>query len=312
MKRRPIIIDCDPGQDDAVAIFMAFAAKDHLKVLGITTVAGNVPLLKTYRNARIVCEWAGRPDVPVYAGCERPLMRSPVSAENIHGDEGLSGPELHKPEMPLQNQHAVDYLIETLQNHEEKVTICALGPLTNIAVALAKVPSIATRIGEIVLMGGAASEGGNITPSAEFNFFADPHSAKLVLECGAPITMLPLDVTHRVLVTADDLAAIKQCGTRVAHITAKLLASHGVAESLRFNGGTPLHDPCVVAYLLDPLAFSSSFVNVAVETQAGMSLGSCVVDRWSVTGRKPNVRYVHDGDSTAVISMLKTSLLQLP
>lgn len=312
MNRRPIIIDCDPGQDDAIAIFLALASPEQLQVVGITTVAGNVPLEKTQRNARIICEWAGRPDLPVFAGCERPLLRSPVWASDVHGQEGLGGPTLHAPAMPLRTQHAVDYLIETLQSHSERITLCALGPLTNIALALAKTPGITTRIREIVLMGGAVSEGGNITPSAEFNFYADPHAAKLVLESGVSITMLPLDATHQVLVDGERLNQFATLGTRAGALAAQLIHSHGPAEKNRFAGGTPLHDPCVMAYLLSPHLFSSRMVHVGVETGGALTLGASVVDWWNVSGRRPNVRFVNQAHGDGVLSLLASRLALLP
>lgn len=313
MNRRSIIIDCDPGQDDAIAIFLALASPEQFQVVGITTVAGNVPLEKTQRNARIVCEWAGRPDLPVFAGCERPLLRSPVSASDVHGEEGLGGPSLHTPAMPLRTQHAVDYLIETLQSHPERITLCALGPLTNIALALAKAPGIAAHIQEIVLMGGAASEGGNVTPCAEFNFHADPHAAKLVLESGVPITMLPLDATHQVLVDSKRLDQFRTLGNRAGTLASQLIRSHGQAEQFRFGSrGTPLHDPCVIAYLLSPHLFCGRMVHVSVETGSALTLGASVVDWWGVSGRRPNVRYVNQAHGDGVLSLLASRLALLP
>lgn len=313
MNRQPIIIDCDPGQDDAVAIFLALASPQQLRVLGITTVAGNVPLAKTQRNARIVCEWAGRPDLDVFAGCERPLLRSPVCATEVHGEEGLSGPALHQPTMPLGAGHAVDYLVDTLRSHPGRIALCALGPLTNIAVALAKAPDIAPRIQEIVLMGGAMSEGGNVTPCAEFNFHADPHAAKLVLESGVPITMLPLDATHQVMADSEQLGRLGALGNRAGTLAAQLLQSHGQAEKSRFaDRGSPLHDPCVVAYLLAPHLFSSRMVHVAVEVNSALTLGASVVDWWGTSGRRPNVRYVNKAHGEGVLTLLCNRLSLLP
>ncbi|HEY9548450.1 MAG TPA: nucleoside hydrolase, partial [Kiloniellaceae bacterium] len=198
---RPIIIDTDPGQDDAIAILLALASPE-LTVLGITAVAGNVPLALTEKNARKVCELAGRPEVKVFAGCARPLVRPPVTAEQVHGKTGLDGPDLPEPAMPLQPQHAVDWLVDTLRAAPAgSITLCALGPLTNLAAAIVKAPDIVARIGEIVLMGGGFFEGGNTTPAAEFNIYVDPHAAQVVFASGAKLTMHPLDVTHKALMT---------------------------------------------------------------------------------------------------------------
>ena len=201
MPPRPIIIDCDPGQDDALAILLALGSPDELAVLAVTAVAGNVPLALTQENARKVVELAGRRDLAVHAGAERPLVREPVTAEFVHGATGLDGADLPAPTLPLSAVHAVDAIVDLLRAHEPgSVTLCALGPLTNVALALLKAPEIAGRIREIVLMGGAIGEG-NITPSAEFNIYVDPHAAKVVFEAGVPIVMHGLDVTHQALVT---------------------------------------------------------------------------------------------------------------
>ena len=198
-EKRKIIIDTDPGQDDAVAILLALASPE-LEVLGITAVAGNVPLALTEKNARKICELAGKPKTKVFAGAIRPLLRQLVTAEEVHGKTGLNGPHLPEPTMPLEDQHAVDFIVETLmQEASGSVTLCALGPLTNVALALIREPRIAPRIKEIVLMGGGFFEGGNVTPTAEFNIYVDPHAAEIVLKSGVPIVMMPLDVTHKAL-----------------------------------------------------------------------------------------------------------------
>jgi purine nucleosidase len=309
----PVIIDCDPGQDDAIAILLALSAPDRLNVLGVTTVAGNVALEKTQRNARIVCEWAGRPDIAVYAGCERPMLRSPIGAGDIHGREGLQGPALHEPTMPLQPAHAVDFLIDTLSTHDGRVTLCGLGPLTNLAVAIAKRPGIVPNIERIVVMGGAASEGGNITPCAEFNFHADPHAAKSVLACGAPIVMMPLDATHQVTASGRWTQSLRSIGTRAAERVADIIEAYSPPEAQRFGeAGAPLHDPCVIAFLLAPELFSARLVNVCVETTSSLTLGESVVDWWGVTARRPNVRYVNRVNRDAVLDLLLGAFGKLP
>ncbi|MDR0809193.1 MAG: nucleoside hydrolase, partial [Gemmobacter sp.] len=197
-----IIIDTDPGQDDAVAILLARASPEDVEVLGLTAVAGNVPLSMTQKNARIICELAGRPDIPVFAGCEAPLKRKLVTAEYIHGKTGLDGPDLTDPTMPLQEEHAVDFIIDTLRRlPAQSVTLCALGPLTNIAAAFLRAPDIIARVRQVALMGGAYFEVGNITPAAEFNMYVDPEAAAIVFRAGIPLTVLPLDATHKALTT---------------------------------------------------------------------------------------------------------------
>ena len=191
MPPRSLIIDTDPGQDDAVAILLALASPE-LEVLGITAVAGNVPLSYTTRNARIILELAGRTDIPVFSGAIRPMVRPLVTAEHVHGKTGLDGPELPEPTMPLQEEDAVDFIIRTLREHPaQSVTLCPVGPLTNIGLAFSRAPDIVSRVKEIVLMGGGYFEGGNITPAAEFNIYVDPHAAEIVFKSGAPIVMMP-------------------------------------------------------------------------------------------------------------------------
>ncbi|WP_130802721.1 nucleoside hydrolase [Acinetobacter ihumii] len=290
---RQIIIDTDPGQDDAVAILLALASPE-LEVLGITTVAGNVPLALTSLNARRVCELAKRSDVAVFAGCHQPLKRALVTAENVHGKTGLDGIELPEPIMPLQSMHAVDFMIETLRQAPEKtITLCSLGPMTNTAQALMQAPDIASRIERIVLMGGGFFEGGNITPSAEFNMYVDPEAAQIVFASGIPLTVIPLDVTHQALTSKqwlDDLRAMNnQVGTAVAAWTDFF---ERYDREKYGSEGAPLHDPCVIAYLIQPELFSGRWVNVEIETNSALTLGATVVDWWRVTDRKANAEFL--------------------
>jgi len=200
--KRPIIIDCDPGQDDAIGLLLAMSSPDELDIMGVTTVAGNVPLKLTERNARQVRDIAGRSDVPVYAGCSKPMVRKLVTAEHVHGKTGIDGIDIVEPRQSLEEKHAVEFIVDTLQAAaEESITLVPMGPLTNIGQAFTKDPSILEKIEEIVLMGGAMREGGNISPSAEFNMLVDPHAANAVFRCGRPITVMGLDVTHQVLAT---------------------------------------------------------------------------------------------------------------
>jgi purine nucleosidase len=312
---RSIIIDTDPGIDDAVAILLALAAREELKVLGIVAVAGNLALAQTERNARRVCELAGRSDLPVYAGCARPLLRPLATAEHIHGetarDRLLLLPE---PTMALQARHGVDFLIETLRSAEAgAITLCALGPLSNIAMALVKAPEVAGKIGELVVMGGAGFELGNVTPAAEFNIHVDPHAAAIVFDSGIPITMIPLDVTHQVVTTEPRLVALRGLGNRCGAAVAAMLASFEKKRRRKFGSrGRALHDPCVIAYLLRPALFDGREVNVAIETQSSLTVGMTVVDWWGVTGRKANARFMNAVDADGFYELLTEKLAQLP
>jgi purine nucleosidase len=314
MMRRRIIIDTDPGLDDAVAILLALAATEELEVMGLVAVAGNLPLAQTERNARRVCELAGRRDVPVYAGCARPLLRPLVTAEAIHGESSRDRLLLPEPTMPLQAQHGVDFLIETFRAAEAgTITLCALGPLTNIAVALAKAPEVGGMIGELVVMGGAGFELGNVTPAAEFNIHVDPHAAAIVIDSGIPITMIPLDVTHQLLTTPPRLAALRAIGNRCGSAVAALLDSYERNRSAKFGlRAMALHDPSVIAYLLRPNLYQGREVNVAIETQSSLTMGMTVVDWWGVTGRKANVRFMNTVDADGFYELLTEKLARLP
>ena len=300
-----IIIDTDPGQDDAVAILLALASPE-LEVLGITAVAGNVPLALTEKNARKICELAGKPDTPVYAGAVRPLVRQLVTAEEVHGQTGLNGPVLPDPVMPLQAQHAVDFIVETLMREPSgAVTLCTLGPLTNVAMALIREPRIAPRIREIVLMGGGFFEGGNVTPAAEFNIYVDPHAADIVFRSGIPLVMMPLDVTHKALTTKKRIEAFRALGTKVGIATAEMLEFFERFDEEKYGtDGGPLHDPCVIAYLIKPELFKGRHCNVSVETASELTMGMTVVDWWGVTKRPKNVTYMRDIDHEGFFELL--------
>jgi purine nucleosidase len=312
--QRQIIIDTDPGLDDAVAILLALAAADELEVLGIVAVAGNLPLEQTERNARRVCELAGRPGIPAYVGCARPLLRPLATAAAVHAETDCDRLLLPEPTMELQAEHGVDFLIERLRSAEPgTITICALGPLTNIAVALAKAPEIAGTIRELVVMGGACFELGNVTPAAEFNIHVDPHAAALVIDSGAPITMIPLDVTHRLLATPARLAALRALGNRCGPAVADLLTAFERNRRAKFGTrATALHDPAVIGYVLRPDLYDGREVNVAVETQSQLTMGMTVVDWWGVTGRKPNVRFMNAVNADGFYEFLTQRLARLP
>lgn len=313
MSLRKIIIDTDPGQDDAVAILLALASPEEIEVLGITAVAGNVPLPLTARNARIVCELAGRPDMAVYAGCDEPLSRPLITAEHVHGKTGLDGPTLPAPTMELRPEHGVDFIIETLRREPEgSVTLCPLGPLTNIATAFRDAPDIIPRLREVVLMGGAYFEVGNITPTAEFNIYVDPEAAEIVVKSGAPIVMMPLDVTHKALVTKPRNDAFRGLGTPAAQAVAEMTDFFERFDKEKYGSlGAPLHDPCVIAYLIRPDLFTGRFINVEIETQSSLTLGMTVADWWRVSGREPNALFIGDVDADGFFTLLTERLARL-
>jgi purine nucleosidase len=305
---RPIIIDTDPGIDDAVAILLALASPE-LRVLGLVAVAGNLPLAATGRNALGIIELAGRPEIAVHAGCPRPISRTSIAAEYAHGAGGLGDLVLPPPALALRPEHGVFFLIDTLRRAEpHSVTICALGPLTNIAMALVAAPEIAVGIAELVVMGGAAHGEGNMTADAEFNIYADPHAAALVFDSGLRITMVPLDVTRSVRSTPEHIAPIRALGTRCGGAIAELLGPR------RALGEPPMamHDPCVIAYLLAPELFQGREANVAIETQSPLAMGMTVVDRRGLSGRKPNARVIETVDADGVYRLLAERLARLP
>ena len=304
-KARKIIIDTDPGQDDAVAILLALASPE-LEILGITCVAGNVPLPLTTRNARMICELAGRPQMKVFAGCERPLARHLITAEHVHGKSGLDGTDLPDPAMPMSEGHAVDFIIDTLRAETPgSVTLCALGPLTNLATAFQRAPDIASRVSEVVLMGGAYFEVGNITPAAEFNIHVDPEAAEIVFKSGVPLVVMPLDVTHKALTTRARVEAFRALGTPVGHAVAGWTDFFERFDMAKYGSeGAPLHDPCTVAYLLQPDLFSGRHINVEIETRGEFTLGMTVADWWRVSGRQPNAMFMSDIDAEGFFALL--------
>jgi len=314
MTSRKIIIDTDPGQDDAVAILLAAASPQDLQIEAIVAVAGNVGLAQNAKNALKVVELSGRTDIPVYAGCSRPMRRILVTAEHVHGETGLDGPDLPEPKLKLQPQHGVDFLVDKLRaSPPGEITLCTLGPLTNIAMALVKAPDIAPRIRQIVMMGGGYFEMGNITPAAEFNIYVDPEAADVVLRSGVPIVMIPLDVTHGVLSTRKRLDAIKAIGNKAgAAVDAMLSFSEAFDQKKYGREGAPLHDPCVIAYLLKPDLFKGRDINVTIETASELTVGMTVADYWRVTDRPHNVLYLREADAAGFYALLTERLARLP
>lgn len=313
MSPRRIIIDCDPGQDDAVALLLAFGSPEEIDLVGITCVAGNVSLPLTARNALRIRDLAGRPDIPIFAGCPRPILRGLETAEEVHGVTGLDGVNLPEPAGAVEQMHAVDFIIETCRaSRDGGVTLCPIGPMTNIALALVMAPDITPKIREIAFMGGAALVPGNITPSAEFNIFVDPHAAKIVLEAGIPLTMFGLDVTHKAIATPPRRAAIEAVAAPAARAVGQMLAYYDRTDIARYGApGAPLHDPCVIAYLVQPDLFDGRECFVQIETAEGPNLGRTVVDWWGKTKTAANCRVIVDTDPDGLFRLLTDRLAEV-
>lgn len=308
----PLIVDCDPGQDDAVALLLAMANPAAFELLGITTVSGNVPLSRTAYNARVIRELAGRAEVPIFAGCPRPMLVAPRSAAHIHGEGGIEGAELPEPSAPLEPAHALVWLIETLRATDRPVTLATLGPLTNLATAIVMAPDIVGRIERLVMMGGAIGAG-NVTASAEFNLYADPHAAAIVFGAGLRLTMIGLDVTHQARATPARIERIAAVGTRAARAVAGMLAFYSARYAVagRAEGGAPLHDPCVIAYLLRPALFEGRAMRVEVETSSPLTLGRTVCDPSGRSG-PANATVLERVDAEGYFGLIADSLANLP
>ena len=311
MTEHSIIIDCDPGQDDAIAILLALASPEEIETIAITAVAGNVPLALTSLNARKLVELARRTEVPVHAGCARPILRKLITAEEVHGRSGLNGAELPEPRLELAPGHAVDVIIETVrQRPQGAVTLCPLGPLTNVALAMVKEPTVMGRLKQIVLMGGAI-ELGNTTPAAEFNIHVDPHAARIVFESGVPITMFGLDVTHKALVTEPRLQRFRALGGRIGETCHGLLEFYSRYDKERYAiPGAPLHDPCTIAWLLRPDLFQGKACRVEIETE-GLCAGRTIVDWWQRTGLPANATVMTEVDADSFFDLLTERLGRL-
>ncbi len=293
---------------------LALAAPEKLDIIGVTTVAGNVQLDMTQRNARLICDMLGKTDVRVYAGCERPMFRKLVTAEEYHGINGLNGIEIYEPKLPLQREHAVNFLIETLEQADDfGVTLVCIAPLTNIAMALIQAPHVAAKIKEIVIMGGSVREGGNVTAAAEFNFYVDPHAAEVVLTCGRPITIFGLDATHQARVPhvwrehINDLAA-----TPASHILkASVDYFNRAYEDIYGQDTAPIHDVLTVAYLLDSDLFRGVERHVRVETGSELMMGTSVVDTWNFSGKASNASWVTEVNAEGLFRLLLERISKL-
>jgi len=311
---RELIIDTDPGADDVVALLLAMASPDELRIRAITTVAGNVRLDKTSRNARLAREWAGREDIPVYAGAGRPLLRTPIYAAEVHGEEGLTGAPVHEPKAPLAQGNAVQYLVDTLgAAAPHSITVAMLGPQTNLALALVQKPEIVQGIKEVVVMGGAHFNGGNITPAAEFNLYADPHAAAVVLASGVKLTYLPLDVTHKLLTSEARLRQLAALNNRASKLVVDILNAY-VQHDMQLYGmpGGPVHDASVIAYLLQPGLFQGRDIHMTIDSREGPSFGQTLADWYGVLGQPANVTWIENGDAQGLFDLLSARLARLP
>ncbi|XKU39361.1 nucleoside hydrolase [Pseudomonas [fluorescens] ATCC 17400] len=308
-----LIIDTDPGADDVVALLFAMASPQELNIRALTTVAANVRLDKTSRNARLAREWAGREEIPVYAGAPQPLLRTPIYAENIHGKEGISGVTVHEPKKGLADGNAVDYLISTLSTAKpHSITIAMLGPQTNLALALTQAPEITQGIKEVVVMGGAHFNGGNITPVAEFNLFADPLAAEIVLKSGVKLTYLPLDVTHKILTSEARLKKIADLNNNASKVVGDILNEYvkGDMEHYGMTGG-PVHDATVIGYLLKPELFTGRQANMVIDSREGPTFGQTIVDWYDGLKHDKNVFWVENGDAQGFFDLLTERLARL-
>jgi purine nucleosidase len=313
VEKHDLIIDTDPGADDVVALLLALASPDELNVLAITTVAGNVRLDKTSRNARLAREWAGREEVPVYAGASKPLVRTPIYAENMHGKEGLPGVAVHEPKVGIAKGNAVDYLIETLSKAApHSITLAMLGPQTNLALALMQAPEITQGIKEVVVMGGAHFNGGNMSPVAEFNIYADPHAAQVVLASGVKLTYIPLDVTHKILTSEQRLKQIAGLNNRAGKLVGGILNEYVKADMAHYGlPGGPVHDASVIAYLLKPELFTGKQINVAIDSREGITFGQTLADWYDTLKQNKNVFWIENGDAQGFFDLLTARLGRL-
>lgn len=305
MNRQSLIIDCDPGVDDAVGLMLAFGSAE-LELLAITAVGGNVPVEKTARNARMLRQIAGREDVPVFRGAERPLRREPAGAGEFHGAEGLGDMQPFEPEAPCADGHAADAIVELVMARPERsVALAVMGPMTNVALALRREPELAKRLGPVAVMGGARAEGGNITASAEFNIWADPEAAAEVLASGCEVVLFGLDATHQVRATEERIAALEAIGTARADVAAAMMRfSQRIEREIVGWDAPPVHDPCPVAWLLKPELFQLAACRIAVETQSDLTRGHTAVEfREAVAGSLPH-RWATAADADGVFGLI--------
>ncbi len=299
---RQIIFDSDPGQDDALALFLALASPE-IEVTAVVSVAGNVPQPLVTANSLALLAVADRDDVPVYRGCERPLVREQFTAEYVHGETGIDGAGIPPAERTEEATHGVDHIIDVcLGAPDRSVTLCPVGPLTNIGMAIAKEPSIAAKIREIVWMGGAIDEPGNTTPLAEFNAYVDPHAAHIVFTSGVPITMVPLDVTHKAILPPEALKSLRAVGSAVADACVGMAEFYQTYDVAKYGiEGAIMHDPCAVAYLVDPTLFTGKALSVGIEHANESEIGNTYVRS---DGSPPNATVLFDVDAPRLMDLL--------
>ncbi len=306
----PIIMDCDPGHDDAIALILAHAS-EKLDIRAITTIAGNQTVEKTTLNALKIMTFLGS-EIPVAMGCAKPLFRELITASEVHGETGLDGPVLPEPSYEKSDLHAVELMAETVRNSSEKITIVPTGALTNVALFLTSYPQLKENIQQISLMGGACW-GGNWTPAAEFNILVDPEAAKIVFESGIPIIMSGLDVTHKALIKDVDRERFRSSGTKAGIMVAELLDFFAKFHDDNFDfGGSPLHDPCAVAWLIEPELFTSKLCHADIETKGKLTLGNTVVDVYEVLKKEKNITLLYDIDREGFVDLLAAHLEKLP
>lgn len=301
--KHKIILDCDPGVDDAVALMLALGAPETIELAGVTTVAGNVSLDDVTRNARGLLALAGRTDIPVYQGCSRPLMKATGPRASVHGEGGLGNVMLDPSTVPLGDKHAVDFIIETVMANPGEITLCPIGPMTNVALAMVKEPRLAANLREIVFMGGAAFNPGNSTPAAEFNFYVDPHAAQIMISSGAKLTMFGLDVTRNVTADQSWYAQLEAMPGKIAPTMAQMMQVYA-------KGDPCMHDPCVIAWLIDSSLFSSVDAYVEVDHGPGISFGRSLayMTEKHRAGRDVNCKIVTQADSRAVFDLIAQRL----
>lgn len=307
---KKVILDCDPGHDDAIAMLLATRA-DNIDLIGVTTVAGNSELHHTVNNALRVLNYADVYDIPVYAGCSKPMMRDlyRLTGAVIHGEDGLGGPEIPAPTQKPEEKHAVDYLVDTLMESEEQITLVAVGPLTNIAMAMIKEPRIKDKIDKLIIMGGAIIEPGNITSAAEFNIYVDPEAAKVVFNSGVEIYLNTLDVTMKAVFLEKDINEMVESGNKISKIVGELLIFFAGTHVEHFGFlACPIHDALCIGQLIDPTLLSHKKVFCDVSLHDELTLGETVADLWNITGKEPNIYMATDVDVDKFKTMIKTHM----
>lgn len=308
MPKSRIWLDCDPGLDDAAALLMALGAPEDLVLEGVSTVAGNVGIEPVSRNAAGLLALAGREDIPLHIGCPRPMMTAPVDAAHVHGEGGIGGVPLPAPTVSPSPVHAVEAIDAFCRKGlaGEKGTLVLTGPMTNAALAIIRAPDLLAGLDRIVFMGGVALGAGNITPAAEFNFASDPHAARIVLTCGIPCVMMGLDVTRQALVTQSRIDALAAAGGHCAKTLARILSAYGGSVE-----NPVLHDPCTIAYLLQPDLFDGRTCAVDVDCESELSLGRSVADWHHVTDKPANVTVMTDLDDEGFYTLLNRTVGRL-